>query len=222
MKLGIVKIMIMSNEPNLTYRVHFGFNRGLLIQGSRITDELSFEEYRAQFYSVQPRPIPIAITTNTTATINLDNHHPSHSTISTPVPNLTTPEQFGMSCSQSHEKAIVQTQIATPTSVREMDEERDSILEDYKQTNNSTYQMQNNDNANDNNNNNRGNGMELEPVTPLSRRSVQQLMNRPTMTPLVNELQACTLDADEMTISTRVAFNEVSRFFVRYKRMELE
>ena len=42
-----------------TSRQPFGFNRDLFIQGSAITDELSFEEYRAKFYSVQTSQPPL-------------------------------------------------------------------------------------------------------------------------------------------------------------------
>lgn len=42
----------------VTHRQPFGFNRDLFIRGPGVTDELSFEEYRAQFYSIQNSPPP--------------------------------------------------------------------------------------------------------------------------------------------------------------------
>lgn len=43
----------------LSCRQPFGFKRDLFIQGSAITDELSFEEYRAKFYPIQPSQPPL-------------------------------------------------------------------------------------------------------------------------------------------------------------------
>ena len=75
-------MMIMSNGVKLTYRVHFGFNRELLIQGSCLTDELSFVDTKltTEYGDICVKwkrtgsdyKINVTVPFNTTATFILD------------------------------------------------------------------------------------------------------------------------------------------------------
>lgn len=64
----------------LVYRQPFGYNRELFIQGTTIEDEISFEEYRAQFYTVLPEMSYKTPQKQTTDSYAMDTEYPSSST----------------------------------------------------------------------------------------------------------------------------------------------